>query len=462
MAKQDIRIAWHRFGLGLRLNEAPPADARAWLERQITAYDPAPPPIAAAAKSPAIAAEIFALLEERQQARQEARLVGEARPMAANAIGPASRRHLTDAIGARGAAALSTDTPFAERLVHFWANHFAISADKQRMIALTGAFEFEAIRPHVMGRFADMVQAVERHPAMLIFLDQAQSVGPGSPAAQRAAANGRKRGLNENLAREIMELHTLGVRTGYSQGDVTELARALTGWTVGGLGQGRAGEPGRFLFARQVHEPGERRILGKPFAAGEEDQGAAMLDMLATHPATAKHIATKLARHFAGDAPPPVMVARLEAAFVRSGGDLPTVYRALIASPEVWVPQPLKFRSPWDWTIAVLRASGVREFPGPALSGLQQQLGQPVWKPDSPAGWDDTDATWAAPDALMRRVEAAQRLASRAQSATLDARLLARDQFPGSTSATAEAVARAESPPQALALLFASPDFMRR
>lgn len=187
-----------------------------------------------------------------------------------------------------------------------------------------------------------------------------------------------------------------------------------------------------------------------------------MLDMLATHPATAAHIATKLARHFAGDTPPPAMVARLEAAFARSGGDLPTVYRALIASPEVWVPQPLKFRSPWDWTIAVLRASGVREFPGPALSGLQQQLGQPVWKPGSPAGWDDTDATWAAPDALMRRVEAAQRLASRAQSATLDARTLARDQFPGSPGPTAEAVARAESPPQALALLFASPDFMRR
>lgn len=462
MAEQDTRIAWHRFGLGPRLDEAPPADPRAWLERQIVAYDPAPPPIAAAARSPAIAAQIFALIEERQQARQEARLVGEARAMPANAVGPASRRHLIDAIGARGAAALSTDTPFAERLVHFWANHFAVSADKQRMIALTGAFEFEAIRPHVMGRFAAMVQAVERHPAMLIFLDQAQSVGPGSPAAQRAAANGRKRGLNENLAREIMELHTLGVRTGYSQGDVTELARALTGWTVGGLGQGRATEPGRFVFARQVHEPGERRILGKSFAAGEEDQGAAMLDMLAAHPATARHIATKLARHFAGDAPPPAMVARMEAAFTRSGGDLPTVYRALIASPEVWVPQPLKFRSPWDWTIAVLRASGVREFPGPALSGMQQQLGQPVWKPGSPAGWDDTDATWAAPDALMRRVEAAERLASRAQSATLDARVLARDQFPGSTSPTVEAVARAESPPQALALLFASPDFMRR
>ena len=462
MAKDDIRIAWHRFGLGPRLGGTPPSDAKAWLERQVTDYDPAPPPIAAAAKSPAIAAEIFTLLAERQQARQEARLIGEARPMAANAVGPASRRHLADAIGARGAAALSTDTLFAERLVHFWANHFAVSADKQRMIALTGAFEFEAIRPHVMGRFADMVQAVERHPAMLIFLDQAQSVGPASPAAQRAATNGRRRGLNENLAREIMELHTLGVRTGYSQADVTELARALTGWTVGGLGQGRAADPGRFVFARQVHEPGERRLLGKPFAAGEADQGAAMLDMLATHPATARHIATKLARHFAGDTPPPAMVARLEAAFTRSGGDLPTVYRALIASPEVWVPQPVKFRSPWEWTIAVLRASGVSKFPGPALSGLQQQLGQPVWKPGSPAGWDDTDATWAAPDALMRRVEAAERLASRTQSATLDARALARDLFPGSTSPTAEAVARAESPPQALALLFASPDFMRR
>jgi uncharacterized protein (DUF1800 family) len=463
MAKDDIRIAWHRFGLGPRLNDNPPTDARAWLDRQIAAYDPAPPPIAAAARSPAIAAQIFGLLDERRRARQEARLIGEARPMAANAVGPASRRHLVDAIGARGAAALATDTPFAERLVHFWANHFAVSADKQRMIALTGAFEFEAIRPHLMGRFADMVQAVERHPAMLIFLDQAQSVGPGSPAAQRAAANGRRRGLNENLAREIMELHTLGVRTGYSQADVTELARALTGWTVGGLaGQGRAAEPGRFVFARQVHEPGERRLLGQAFADGGEAQGAAMLNMLAIHPATAKHVATKLARHFAGDNPPPAMIARLEAAFARSAGDLPTVYRALIASPEAWVPQPVKFRSPWDWTIAVLRASGIRDFPGQALAGLQQQLGQPVWKPGSPAGWDDTDASWAAPDALMRRVEAAERLASRAQSATLDARTLARDQFPGGADATAEAVSRAESPPQALALLFASPDFMRR
>ncbi|PCD03664.1 hypothetical protein COC42_04725 [Sphingomonas spermidinifaciens] len=459
MAQDDIRIAWHRFGLGPRLGETPPRDARAWLEGQITTYRP----MIAAASSRVIAAEIFGLIEQRRQARQEARLMGAGQPMELNAVGPASRRHLVEAIGVRGASALTTDAPFAERLVHFWSNHFAVSVEKQRMIALAGAFEFEAIRPHVMGRFSDMLLAVERHPAMLLFLDQAQSVGPGSPAALRAEARGRRRGLNENLAREIMELHTLGVRTGYGQTDVTELARALTGWTVGGLGpQGRAAEPGSFVFAPQLHEPGERRLLGERYPAGGLEQGTAMLETLARHPATARHIATKLARHFAGDAPPAAMIARLEAAFLRSGGDLPSVYRALIASPEAWAPQPVKFRSPWDWTIAVLRTSGVRVFPGQALSGLQQQLGQPVWKPGSPAGWDDSDASWAAPDAVMRRVEAAQRLAARAQSATLDARALARDQFPGTSSPTGAAVARAESPPEALALLFASPDFMRR
>jgi uncharacterized protein (DUF1800 family) len=161
------------------------------------------------------------------------------------------------AVGARTASALASDTPFVERMVHFWANHFAVSIDKIAVVGLAGAFEFEAIRPHVLGKFGDLLAAVEHHPAMLLYLDQAQSIGPGSVVAQRAAARGRARGLNENLAREILELHTLGVRSVYSQADVTEFARSLTGWTVGGLGRQPflTGSPGRFLFAEPLHEP---------------------------------------------------------------------------------------------------------------------------------------------------------------------------------------------------------------
>ena len=166
--------------------------------------------------------------------------------------------------GARLSSALTTTSPFVERLVHFWANHFAVSADKLPVVGLAGLLEFEAIRPHVLGRFSDMLLAVEQHPAMLIYLDQAQSIGPDSQAGRFIAARqGKQRGLNENLAREIMELHTLGVRTGYSQADVTEFARALTGWTVSGLGRGPAARllgnapPGQFEFAER--DPRARR-----------------------------------------------------------------------------------------------------------------------------------------------------------------------------------------------------------
>ena len=187
-----------------------------------------------------------------------------------------------------------------------------------------------------------------------------------------------------------------------------------------------------------------------------------MLDHLATHPATAKHIATKLARHFASDDPPAPLVARLEKAFLSSGGDLPTVYRTLIASPECWAPQPAKFKSPWEWSISALRALGTQQVQGNAVNGLLGQLGQPTWKPGSPAGWDDVAGAWAGPDAVMRRVEAAERMAQRARD-TIDARQRAAQLFPGTLSTgTAQSIARAESPGQGLALMLVSPEFMRR
>jgi uncharacterized protein (DUF1800 family) len=354
-------------------------------------------------------------------------------------------------------------------MVHFWANHFAVSADKLTMIGLAGLLEFEAIRPHVLGKFRDMLVAVEQHPAMLLYLDQAQSIGPDSRAGQRAARFGRQRGLNENLAREILELHTLGVRSGYSQADVTEFARAMTGWTVDGLargirawGLGGTGEAGAFMFSERLHEPGSRTVLGRTYAQSGEAQAKAVLADLAAHPATARHIATKLARHFAADDPPQPLVDRLTRTYLASGGDLPSLYRVLIDAPEVWNPAVPKFRTPWDWSVAALRAVGTSQIKGPAAAGLLRQLGQDVWKPGSPAGYDDIAASWAGPDALIRRVEDAERIAGRA-AAAVDARQLAPKLLPDLLSpATGLALARADSPGQGLALLLSSPEFLRR
>ncbi|MEO5865887.1 MAG: DUF1800 domain-containing protein [Sphingomonas sp.] len=509
-----VNIALNRFGLGARADQPTPGDAKAWLLGQFDRYDAKPDTIANAPTSAAVSAELADYFREQRALREQQRTgavatpaTGPASGMTASIVnagaeaaaqmlqpttmapgaprqpgrtdaerqarqfaGRESRQNYAGAVGARATNALITDTPFMERLVHFWANHFAVSADKLQVIGLSGTLEFEAIRPHVLGTFRDMLTAVERHPAMLLYLDQAVSVGPNSPLGLRVAARGiRKIGLNENLAREILELHTLGVRTGYTQADVTEFARAMTGWMVAGIGQGpgaRAagtdGLPGDFVFAPAIHEPGDRNIIGKHYPAGGVEQAQAVLNDVAVSPATAMHIATKLAQHFGGDNPPPAMVARLQAAFLRSGGDLPTIYRAIIESPEAWVEQPIKFKTPWEWSISAMRALNVRVADPLATVGLLNQLGQPTWKPGQPVGYDDIAASWAGPDAVMRRVEAAERFAGRAGS-VVDARAVAPKLFPGAvTPATTQALARAESPGQALALLLVAPEFMRR
>jgi uncharacterized protein (DUF1800 family) len=506
-------IALNRFGLGARGDEGVPADPLGWLTGQFAKYDPHPDAIAGAATSAAVSAELADYFRQQRALRQQqggrprlaaaasmappAMTAPPAMPGAAPAglqvgaqamqppitkPGPSDaikqarqfaaregRGAYAGAVAARATQALITDTPFIERLVYFWSNHFAVSADKLAVTGLVGTLEFEAIRPHVLGSFRDMLIAVEQHPAMLLYLDQAVSVGPNSPLGRRIAGRGnRKIGLNENLAREILELHTLGVRTGYAQADVTEFARAMTGWTVAGIGQGpgaRAagtdGIPGDFVFAAPLHEPGDRMVMGKRYPAGGVEQARVVLEDVAVSPATAAHIATKLARHFAGDTPPPAMVARLQTAFLTSGGDLPTVYRALIASPEAWVEQPVKFKTPWEWTISSMRALNVKTIDPLVIVGLLNQLGQPIWKPGQPIGYDDIAASWAGPDAVLRRVEAAERFAGRAVA--VDARALAPKILPGAVSAaTSTAIANCESPAQGLALLLVAPEFMRR
>ncbi len=349
------------------------------------------------------------------------------------------------------------DCGFPERLVAFWSNHFCISANKGPLARMwAGAFEREAIRPHVLGRFADMLKAVEQHPAMLFFLDNQQSLGPDS----RAGIN-RKRGLNENLAREIMELHTLGVGSGYNQDDVTSLARIITGWTFVGR-QGILGTPGSFVFNANAHQPGPQILLGKTYEADGVEQGEAALADIARHPSTAKFIATKFARHFVADEPSPALVARLRDVFTNTDGDLKALTLALVDSDEAWAAPLTKLRSPYEFLVATGRLlARVPDDAGIYLGGLNV-LGQPLWSPAGPNGFPDTNAAWAAPEGIKLRLDIAAQVASRVGN-TLDPRDLLEFAFADAVSAhTRRTIEHAESRQQALALLLMSPEFQRR
>ncbi len=462
-------IALNRFGLGARPDDlSAVADAGKYLAAQLERYDPSP---AVFRDMPAGGRYLRdALTAKGRSGMSSAEM--DAAPDAEENVKRELRKQ-TDALYVRGIEArvehaLSTGTPFLERMVHFWANHFSVSAPSRQMRALVPSFETKAIRPHVLGRFADMLQASSRHAAMLVYLNQFTSVGPNSRAAQGAARSGRQRGrgLNENLAREILELHTVGVNGGYDQSDVTEFARALTGWTVDGLGPGmrrrEKGDGSSFRFSSRLHEPGDRVVMGRRYRAGGEEQGAAILDDLAHRPQTARHVATKLARHFAGDDPPARMIDRLADSFMRTGGDLGALYRTIIASPEAWEARPLKFKTPWEWTISALRGLDAREPPFTNAPRVFRELGQPVWRAESPAGWGDLEAAWASPDALWRRAKMAQRLAAGTPD-EIDARALAGQILPEPLAeATRQQVAQAASPEDALVILLMSPAFLRR
>ena len=368
--------------------------------------------------------------------------------------------------------AATTDQPFLERLVYFWSNHFSVSAQKGQMVrVLAGAFEREAIRPHVLGRFAEMLKAVEQHPAMLIYLDNAQSIGPNSPAGRN-----RGKGLNENLAREILELHTLGVSGGYNQTDVTSFAKIITGWTVADpqmaanlassprvMAQfgGREIVPGRFIFTPQRHEPGAQMVLGKRYEDTGQVSGEAVLTDLARHPATARHIATKLAQHFVADKPPPELVKRLESAFAKSGGDLAAVSRALVDAPECWTLPARKVVPPNDFVVSLIRAFDLKPRPPEAMR-IAAAIGQPLWTPPSPKGWPDDDDAWMGPSAVRERLRIAER-AAREIDRSLDPRAVATDLFGEALSNEAKlAIERAEAREQGFELLMMSPEFLRR
>ncbi len=358
---------------------------------------------------------------------------------------------------ARLQRAVIADCGFLERLVVFWSNHFCISANKGELARMwAGSFEREAIRPHVLGRFSDMLKAVEQHPAMLFFLDNQQSLGPDSRAGQN-----RKRGLNENLAREIMELHTLGVGGGYSQDDVTSLARIITGWTFAGR-QGQLGAPGSFVFNANAHQPGAQRLLGKTYENNGVAQGEAALADIARHPSTAKFIATKFARHFVADDPPPVLVSRLQDVFRKSDGDLRALASALLDSDEAWQAPRTKLRSPYEFLVAAGRLlTRIPDDPGQYLGSLNL-LGQPLWSPAGPNGFPDTNAAWAAPEGMKLRLDISAQIASRLAGSIDPRDLLELAAADAASPETRHTIERAESRQQALALLLMSPELQRR
>jgi uncharacterized protein (DUF1800 family) len=355
---------------------------------------------------------------------------------------------------ARLTAATAADIGFAERLVWFWSNHFCISASKGGGVAaLAGAYEREAIRPHVLGHFGDMLLAVETHPAMLLYLDNARSIGPNSPAGR---AGGK--GLNENLAREILELHTLGVRTVYSQADVTRFADVITGWTIVPP-RPELPHAGEFTFNPRMHEPAAEKVIGRDYPDVGFEQGRAVLQMLARHPATARHVATKLARHFVADDPPLALVDKLSKRFLDTQGDLKEMAKALVAAPESWT-SPRKLKRPGEWMIGMLRATNSDMPDVKPILQAQNLLGEPLWRPPAPNGFADKDEAWI--DGMAQRLDIATQASRRLGNqidpkAALDLVL-----GPLASAETRQAINRAESRPQALALLFMAPEFQRR
>lgn len=371
----------------------------------------------------------------------------------------ARRKILLDELTSRFKQSVTTRYPVKERLALFWSNHFTVSwATKPQIAAVCTSFENEAIRPSLDGYFADMLKRVVMHPAMLMYLDNFHSVGPESPVGVR-----RKLGINENLGRELMELHTLGVDGGYTQHDVRSLAKILTGWTIGNRRLARFGvTPGTFAFVPYMHQPGPQTLLGKVYDQPDVTQGLAALDDLAHHPSTAHHIAVKLVRHFVSDQPEPRDVRQVADIFIDTGGHLPSVHRAVISLPSAWQGNTRKLKTPYELLVSTWRGLDLSLFDRRPIAGMLHSMNDLPFSAPSPAGWPDVAEYWAAPAIVKERVQwgvaVGRRLGNRI-SAVRAAQYMV---DPGTSGLLLASIDGAESPGQGLALLIASPDFQWR
>ena len=465
--RRSAALALHRFGLGPRPGSiaAIASDPRGALLAELERPGVGRiinPELKTSAQASRIAFEARAARQAQRIVAERARKEAEQLKMQGQAVseaaapqteaGPTIERQMFLAeVKSRLDAAYGAEIGFAERLVWFWSNHFCVSTDT--VPNMVGGYEREAIRPHILGGFAEMLLAVEGHPAMLVYLNNNVSIGPNS-----VAGINRTRGLNENLAREILELHTLGVRGGYSQDDVIRFAYVLTGWTI--ISPNDNPEHGaEFIFNPRLHEPGPQRVLDKIYADTGVEQGRAVLADLARHPAVATHVATKLARHFVADAPPPDLVERLAKAFRDSDGNLKRIAEALVTADEAWVPEQGKLKRPGEWVVAMMRAASLPGNPERFVRG-QALLGEPLWRPSAPKGHPDDEANWI--DGIGQRLDIANNVAERLAERIDPRELVDIALGPLASAETRQAVARAESRQQALTLVFMAPEFQRR
>lgn len=493
MSLERAALAANRFGFGARPGElaAIAGDPVGWVKSQL-APERAPP--AAIAALPPAEDDVLAFgrfyvaqrLRGANGAQLEQRLERQGvskeeiqRLSTEDAFRQHFRARYEIATKARLDTAFTTDRPVFERLVHFWANHFTVSSAKPQAQAMPPSFEKEAIRPHACGRFADMLVASTKHPGMGIYLDNWSSIGPNSNWAKNPrmiprlgfGPGGRPTGLNENLGREILELHTLGVNGGYTQADVQALATIITGWTYDRpalryyINEEKGTRSGQQLFAfvADAHEPGAKTLLGKSYASGGVAQGEAALKDIARKPATARFVATKLVRHYIADTPPPAVVDRVARAFQSSDGDLRATMIALVDSPEAWATPFSKFKRPEEFLISVMRALNIRELPQGVGANASGAMGQVIWRAQGPDGWADTAGPWLSGDLVWKRIEWCDALAARVSRADVSP-LSIGDAVLGPllSAETRQTVTRAESPMQGMVLLFSSPEFQRR
>ncbi|MDF3025539.1 MAG: hypothetical protein K0R10_2900 [Alphaproteobacteria bacterium] len=460
MSSIEAFIAANRFGLGAKNDELSTisADPTGWLHAQlnarhakVAAYDGLPSTLQA--------------LEELKGYREDKKMFKKARAAGGGEVTADAAKlksmlkaqgkdYMTD-VARRTRVIAQSDAPFFERLVQFWSNHFTVSSTKPFQMGLLADFEREAIRPHIMGDFLTLLRASTRHPAMLMYLDNQRSIGPNSPGGKFG-----QKGLNENLAREIMELHTLGVNGGYTQNDVTEFAKILTGWSID---MDQRGDGSGFFFRPMVHEPGPKNLLGEVYEQDGVNEGEKALATFAYHPSTAKFIATKLARHFIADDPPASAVNQLAVAFTRSNGKLLPVYKTLLSLPETWAEPLAKVKTPNDYVLSMLRASGTGgEVEDIKLVGAFKLLGQVPFSAPSPAGWSDQAKDWVGAEALLQRIDLARKIARGIYTKISPDDLLEQTIGPVASGETRFAVSRAGSKEEAITILFASPEFQRR
>jgi len=460
MISNSAYIAMHRFGLGPNESDAAQVgtNPQNWLLGQMRSFNPAPAAFQDLPTTAYIAENALGKLKQLRTAKNKKGANPEESQKAIKAMLKNLVTDLTGEISTRLSYAATTDTPFIERLVYFWSNHFTVSVTRKEVIGLVGAYEREAIRPHILGKFSDLVLAVLRHPAMLLYLDNIRSIGPHSPAGKRG-----KKGLNENLARELMELHTLGVDGGYSQQDVQEMAKMLTGWTVNIMKGLQGKDAGAFHFVKLMHEPGPKTLLGKTYQeSGENEVWQAVQDICA-HPSTARFLAHKMAQHFISDNPPESAVKKLESAYLRSGGDLTAMTKTLIALPDAWKLPVTKVKNPHELVIATMRGFGGDIKLKPTLiAATLKHLGHVPFSAPSPAGWPERAEHWISPEAMIRRIDWCRLVAAKMQHGLDVTALMERLLGEAASPETRFAVMRAPSKNDALTLLLASPEFQRR